>query len=220
MVVVHGDPGGLLNRIHLTTALLTLCLATACQGGTGANADAARARADHAAAPTTTTASTATASSDAAGGPALPPPEMTDTAGTAPAGAGVPAADNAPSKPGAGQPPAAGDGAVESKAFAMTKGMTADIGPGATLSFERIVSDSRCPKDVQCIWAGEVTIAMRLKSSAGSDKFELSGKANSHTAQGRVIELVSYGPCPSGGPATTPLSGECATLSVTPAPAH
>lgn len=97
-------------------------------------------------------------------------------------------------------------------------GMTADLAPATTLAFERIVSDSRCPKDAQCIWAGEVTVAMKLVTPLGSNSFELSDRNDKVSALGYSIELLEYGLCP-GGPAITPLPGECAQLKVGADPA-
>ena len=97
---------------------------------------------------------------------------------------------------------------------------SADIAPATTLTFERIVSDSRCPAGVQCVWAGEVTIALLLKSPLGSKTFELSQTDNKQSALAFTVELLSYGPCPGGAPAVTPLPGECASLKVSADPAQ
>ena len=111
------------------------------------------------------------------------------------------------------------ESAVPDSLVVLSTGMTADIAPGATLAFERIVSDSRCPAGAQCVWAGEVTIALTLVTPLGSKSFELSARNNRRAALSYAVELVSYGPCP-GGPAITPQPGECASLkvSVDPAP--
>lgn len=97
----------------------------------------------------------------------------------------------------------------------LRKGMSAEVAPSATLTFVDIVSDSRCPKGVQCVWAGEVTIAMKLVTPLGNKSFELSGHASTQSALSYRVELLEYGPCP-GGPAITPLPGECAQLKVEP----
>lgn len=97
----------------------------------------------------------------------------------------------------------------------LKKGMSAEVAPSATLSFVDIVSDSRCPEGAQCVWAGEVTIAMTLATPLGNKSFELSGHAATQSALSYRVELLEYGPCP-GGPAITPLPGECAQLKVGP----
>ena len=96
--------------------------------------------------------------------------------------------------------------------------MSADVAPAATLTFVDIVSDSRCPKGAQCVWAGEVTIAMKLATPLGNKSFELSGQASTQSALSYRVELLEYGACP-GGPAITPLPGECAQLKVGADPA-
>ena len=97
----------------------------------------------------------------------------------------------------------------------LQKGMSAEVAPAATLAFVDIVSDSRCPKGAQCVWAGEVTIAMKLVTPLGNKSFELSEHASTQSALSYRVELLEYGPCP-GGPAITPLPGECAQLKVEP----
>ena len=112
--------------------------------------------------------------------------------------------------------PASDSAVVAEGSLVLSKGMSVAIAPATTLTFERIVSDSRCPKGVQCVWAGEVTLALRLKSPRGSDTLQLANSASEGSAQGYRLKLLSYQACP-GGPAVTPLTGECATLQVSPA---
>jgi hypothetical protein len=55
----------------------------------------------------------------------------------------------------------------------ITKGMPVKYPDG--LSIELIqVTDSRCPKDVQCIWAGEVNAYLRLSGSTFTQTKEIS----------------------------------------------
>lgn len=92
-------------------------------------------------------------------------------------------------------------------------GEDAEIAAGTRLVFERIVSDSRCPAGVQCVWAGEVRIALTLRSPAGSNSFEMSERENQRTVQSWLVELVSFAACPASkaGAAT---GKECASLKV------
>jgi hypothetical protein len=77
----------------------------------------------------------------------------------------------------------------------------------------RIVNDSRCPKDVQCVWAGEVTLGFELVSAAGTDGFELSQSTRPRASvQSIEFELAGFGACPSGRGKSA--SAECATVSV------
>jgi len=105
--------------------------------------------------------------------------------------------------------------ATESGLLVLGVGQSAEIGPATTLRFNRIVSDSRCPADVQCVWAGEVRIALTLTSPAGSADFELAGAtANSTTVQSFLIEMAEFGPC-EPGPSKAASAAECASLRVT-----
>ena len=61
------------------------------------------------------------------------------------------------------------------------KSMTINDVPAASVTFFG-VSDSRCPKDVQCVWAGNATVDLLLKSV---------------TTEGAVSEhiVMCYGDC-------------------------
>jgi hypothetical protein len=61
--------------------------------------------------------------------------------------------------------PAADQGRALGERFSLHSGESARIrGEHATIVFERIVSDSRCAVDVQCIRAGEARSAFRLET--------------------------------------------------------
>lgn len=96
----------------------------------------------------------------------------------------------------------------------LAAGEDVEVAPSTTLRFERIVNDSRCPADVQCIWAGEVRIALVLTSAAGPTAFELSQTtANKTRIESFDIAFVAFGACPvdkAGGV----LGRECASLTV------
>ena len=95
-------------------------------------------------------------------------------------------------------------------------GDEATIAPGTQLRFLRVVNDSRCPKDVQCVWAGEVTIEFELKSPSGKSRFELASSRAPATAVGTLqFELKDYGACPLGGNRLA--DAECATVAITTA---
>lgn len=90
----------------------------------------------------------------------------------------------------------------------LVAGQSVLLGPGATLRFERVAGDSRCPAGKQCIWAGEVTLALSLVDAQGRADFELrSTTAPKATVKGYALELAAYGACPDG-------AGECATLAI------
>lgn len=110
------------------------------------------------------------------------------------------------------------NGAPAAGTVVLQRGMSADIGERSTLTFEKIISDSRCAAGVQCIWAGEVTVSFKLVAGSAQESFQLSTHtAPRHETKGYAVELLGYDRCPAGGPAVTPLSGECATLRAVPA---
>ncbi len=58
-------------------------------------------------------------------------------------------------------------------------GATAFVG-GIKITFNKIVSDSRCAIDVQCIWAGNTTASITLKSDTDTETVDMvSGVAHS-----------------------------------------
>jgi hypothetical protein len=87
---------------------------------------------------------------------------------------------------------------------------------GGTLKLERIAADSRCPKDAQCIWAGEVTLTFAYTPPAGAARaFQLSQRgAPKHSLGDHDVELTAFGPCPAGHTPASPAG--CASLAFTP----
>ena len=70
-------------------------------------------------------------------------------------------------------------------------GQSASLDVSTTLNYVRLVSDSRCPVNAQCIWAGEVTIELTLESGKEKQTFTLSDRDNTKEVMGFGIELVS-----------------------------
>ena len=113
--------------------------------------------------------------------------------------------------------PTTPDPAAAGDLLVLGVGQSAEIAPATTLRLDRIVSDSRCPADVQCVWAGEVRIALTLASPKESTSFELAGMtANSVTVQSFLIEMADFGPCEPGLAKAAP-TAECASLRITEA---
>ena len=81
--------------------------------------------------------------------------------------------------------------ATHSKTAVLKPGQSASLDVATTLQYVRLVSDSRCPVDAQCIWAGEATIELTLESGKEKQTFTLSDRANTKEATGFAIELVS-----------------------------
>jgi hypothetical protein len=104
-------------------------------------------------------------------------------------------------------------GAAAPASVILATGESADLGSGRTLKFLRVQNDSRCPKDVQCVWAGEVTLAFELVTSEGSSNFQLSSNtAKSASASWLDFELNAYGPCPVAPKRAA--NAECATVGL------
>lgn len=55
-------------------------------------------------------------------------------------------------------------------------GQTVNVG-GPRVTPLRVIEDSRCPVNVQCVWAGQVRLSVRIETGAGATTRELtSGK--------------------------------------------
>jgi hypothetical protein len=86
---------------------------------------------------------------------------------------------------------------------------------GGTLELQRIAADSRCPKDAQCIWAGEVTLAfVHTPPGGAAHAFQLSQRTAPRASLGdHDIELTAFGPCPAGHAPASPAG--CASVAFT-----
>jgi len=69
-------------------------------------------------------------------------------------------------------------------------GARATLADGSQLTYLRLVNDSRCPPDVQCVWAGDAEIQVRWQAAGGRAQ-----DAALHTSplQGRQTE-TTFGP--------------------------
>ena len=95
--------------------------------------------------------------------------------------------------------PAADTGRALGERFSLRPGESARIrGERATIVFEKIVSDSRCAVDVQCIRAGEARAAFRLKAGGAPDvSFELdTDRERTGEVGGYRITLNDVSPAP------------------------
>lgn len=84
--------------------------------------------------------------------------------------------------------------------FSLAVGKSATIsGTGYRITFSRVTEDSRCPVDVQCVWAGDAKIELTVsRSSAPADTRVISlTPPNSEATVGDVkIRFVSLAPTP------------------------
>ncbi len=74
--------------------------------------------------------------------------------------------------------------------------------PGTTIQvrFERVESDSRCPSDVTCIWAGDAALTLAMGERSPSTPFLLhtNGQAGATraTVGGYEVEVSALDPSP------------------------
>lgn len=99
--------------------------------------------------------------------------------------------------------------------FGLAFGESASLADaGLTLTFERIVEDSRCPADVMCVWSGMVVIGLRVAPAGEPEQsVELGGVTDSDgtllaqqpqlqvsgstDVAGYTVELLSVTPYPA-----------------------
>lgn len=73
---------------------------------------------------------------------------------------------------------------------------------GVSVRFLKVVEDSRCPKGVNCVWAGAVTIKIQVAKAGKTSKIlELSTLKDRETAnfEGKRITLIRVTPYPEAG---------------------
>ena len=56
----------------------------------------------------------------------------------------------------------------DGQGFAMHSGEQVTLGDHSSLRYVRVVSDSRCPPGVKCIWAGDAEVAFEWTPAAGA----------------------------------------------------
>jgi len=54
------------------------------------------------------------------------------------------------------------------QSFELRAGTSAALQDGLTVAFETVRSDSRCPMDATCVWAGDAIVAVQLSQSGGN----------------------------------------------------
>ena len=107
--------------------------------------------------------------------------------------------------------------AVIGAPFDLRAGATAALPDGLTIKFETVRSDSRCPMDAVCVWAGEAIVALSVaKATGGPEARELSTTpgGSAITYAGYTISLTGLTPYPRASQAIRP-GDYVATLVVT-----
>lgn len=74
-------------------------------------------------------------------------------------------------------------------------------GTSLTISFSGVGQDSRCPATVQCVWAGNAEVRLRLVSAGAAADVSVNSGIEPHrtTSGGVVVELVDVIPLPDPG---------------------
>ena len=85
-----------------------------------------------------------------------------------------------------------------------------------TIKFIELIEDSRCPTDVNCVWAGRARIKVSIKRGAGASKiFEMDTMRDGAVLYGRYkIALTDVTPHPASNIRIN-RNGYVATFSVT-----
>ena len=83
--------------------------------------------------------------------------------------------------------------------FVLAPGQSAAIeSTGTTVQFQKVVQDSRCPTNVQCVRAGEAIVRITVKSSSGTKDYDLdSDKREPVHHDDLTIALVKVTPYPA-----------------------
>ena len=77
----------------------------------------------------------------------------------------------------------------------VTLGQIAYVG-GPRVRPDRVIEDSRCPTDAQCVWAGRVVLRATVFGGSGSRRIDLTLGEPVAVADGRLT-LVSVEPAPT-----------------------
>lgn len=92
--------------------------------------------------------------------------------------------------------------AAKSVSLTLAPGQKADVGAGITLAYDSY-SDSRCPKTVWCIWAGELVYRFTITSAQSSESFGITLPKTSYVSKvgGARIDIApSSVPPPAPAP--------------------
>jgi len=74
------------------------------------------------------------------------------------------------------------------------------ITPSITISLDSVLSDSRCPENANCVWAGNAEVRFIFSDNASEEKFTLKtnpGLKTETVIHGYRIQLVKLTPYPN-----------------------
>ena len=106
---------------------------------------------------------------------------------------------------------------VNGRPFELRAGATAALPDGLRIKFQTVRSDSRCPMDALCVWAGEAIVALSLTAAnGGPETRELKTTPSGSVAAyaDYTISLTALAPYPRASQQIRP-DDYVATLVVT-----
>ena len=86
--------------------------------------------------------------------------------------------------------------------FTMAPGETVTLeGENLSIRFVRVTEDSRCPVDVQCVWAGngQIEVVTRIGDRRTTFRLNTMQNGNSYAIPPFVVRLNSLSPAPHSG---------------------
>ena len=91
-------------------------------------------------------------------------------------------------------PQPSGNDGSDAKVTTVTARLNASVTAlGVTITPLEVLEDSRCPTDVQCIWAGQVRLNVRIKSGLGASEMVLIS-SQAITTESETIMLQEVRP--------------------------
>jgi hypothetical protein len=94
----------------------------------------------------------------------------------------------------------ASDGAEIGEPFTLKVNQTEHLeSAGLDVTFVNVTEDSRCPSDVTCVWAGQVSVVVDVKAPSGSNQLTLTltgGQSEAKAVGNYSIRLADIQPYP------------------------
>ena len=81
----------------------------------------------------------------------------------------------------------------------LAPGQEVSIGGGFYLRCDRVYNDSRCPRNVTCVWEGEVSVDIVVRTENVSFRFTLTTHSRRVSVLGFGLELKDVTPEPEAG---------------------
>ncbi len=91
-------------------------------------------------------------------------------------------------------PASAAASVTDATPFTLQPGQSATLADASRLQYLRLLEDSRCPPDVQCVWAGDAVISLQwTPASGGAQEFKLHSGLDprSQAVGARTVTLQS-----------------------------